>query len=419
MVQSNQGSTFVTFKNGVDETGATNRLRTLLAGSHAGATVDVHSSDAANSGWRSTSRGATPTISARRPIKSRGSCGAWAASPTSPIPSRRRGPEIAAQVDPARAQQYGLTPSLVVTQLQALLNGVTAAHTTIDNTPTDIVVQLTPGTLGSATDLAALPLSTGSGLVSLGQVATVRQTSGVVLITRHNQQLASIIGGSITSSDVGGVSNKIAQKLRTLKLPGDTVATLTGVSRQQSIAFSNVYNAMLIAVVLVFIVMVLAFRTLAAPLAILAALPVTLIGAAGGLAVGRQTLGLPALIGFLMLIGIVVTNAIVLMTRVQQFRAAGASTRAALLDAGVNRLRPILMTAVATIGALLPLGLGLAEGSLISQSLADAVIGGLVSSTLLTLVVVPVVYSLLVPDAPARPVAETPDAERTPVAATL
>ena len=419
VVQSNQGSTFITFKNGVDGTAATNRLRSLLTSSHPGATVDVHSSDAANSGLEIDITGSNPenirtaTHQVETVVRSVGGV----ASVADTLSAAR--PEIAAQVDPAKAQNYGLTPSLVVSQLQALLNGVTAGHTTIDNTPTDIVVQLTPGTLGSASDLAALPLSTGSGLVSLGQVATVRQTSGAVLITRHNQQLASVIGGSITSSDVGGVSNKIAQKLRTLKLPGDTVATLNGVSRQQSVAFSNVYTAMLIAVVLVFIVMVLAFRTLTAPLAILAALPVTLIGAAGGLAVGRQTLGLPALIGFLMLIGIVVTNAIVLMTRVQQFRATGASTRAALLDAGVNRLRPILMTAVATIGALVPLGLGLAEGSLISQSLADAVIGGLVSSTLLTLVVVPVVYSLLVPDAPARPAAETPDAERTPVAASV
>jgi multidrug efflux pump subunit AcrB len=123
-------------------------------------------------------------------------------------------------------------------------------------------------------------------------------------------------------------------------------------------------------------------------------------------------LGLPALIGFLMLIGIVVTNAIVLMTRVQQYREAGASTRAALIDAGVNRLRPILMTAVATIVALVPLSLGLAEGNLVSQSLADAVIGGLVSSTLLTLLVVPVAFSFLVPNVPLEPPLE---AEKEPM----
>ena len=149
------------------------------------------------------------------------------------------------------------------------------------------------------------------------------------------------------------------------------------------------------AVALVYIVMVLVFGSLLEPFAILFSLPLALIGALGGLVVTHRALGLPAMIGMLMLIGIVVTNAIVLIDLVNQLRSKGwAETKPCLL-AGRNRARPILMTAVATILALMPLALGFSEGSIIAAELGTVVIGGLLTSTLVTLVVVPVVYSLL------------------------
>ena len=158
---------------------------------------------------------------------------------------------------------------------------------------------------------------------------------------------------------------------------------------------SDMLMAMLVAVVAVYVVMVVAFGEGRAPLAILFSLPFALIGGLAGTLITGEPLSGSSLIGFLMLIGIVVTNAIVLVERVQQLIERGLSIREALVEAGGTRLRPILMTAIATICALVPLAAGMGGGSVISSGLAVVVIGGLTSSTLLTLVVVPVMYELL------------------------
>jgi HAE1 family hydrophobic/amphiphilic exporter-1 len=150
-----------------------------------------------------------------------------------------------------------------------------------------------------------------------------------------------------------------------------------------------------VAVIVVYIVMVASLGSLINPLIILASLPFATIGSFFALFITHREIGMPAMIGFLMLIGIVVTNAIVLITFVEQQRARGLPTREALIQSGRARARPILMTAVATIFALIPLSLGLNEGVLIAAELGTVVIGGLFTSTILTLLVIPVVYSLV------------------------
>jgi hydrophobic/amphiphilic exporter-1 (mainly G- bacteria), HAE1 family len=145
----------------------------------------------------------------------------------------------------------------------------------------------------------------------------------------------------------------------------------------------------------VYLILVITFGGGLAPFAILFSLPFTIIGALVGLLIAGETISISSMIGALMLIGIVVTNAIVLIDRVIHKENEGLSTREALLEAGATRLRPILMTAIATIGALFPLALGLEGSGLISKGLGVTVIGGLTSSTLLTLVVVPIVYEIL------------------------
>jgi len=160
-------------------------------------------------------------------------------------------------------------------------------------------------------------------------------------------------------------------------------------------SFANIGVALLAAVILVYLVMVIAFGSLVDPFIILFSIPLAAVGALVALYVTGRPLGLSSMIGVLMLVGIVVTNAIVLLDFVEQARARGARVREALLEAGRIRVRPILMTALATILALVPLSLGLNEGAIIAAELATVVIGGLISSTLLTLVVVPVIYSLI------------------------
>ncbi len=178
-------------------------------------------------------------------------------------------------------------------------------------------------------------------------------------------------------------------------IPAGVTVELAGVSQQQSEAFSGLFVSMGVAVLLVYVMLVLTFNSLITPFIILFSLPLALIGAFPALYLTDRPIGVSALIGFLMLIGIVVTNAIVLLDLVERLRRQGMGTRDALIHGGRTRVRPILMTAIATILALIPLAAGFNQGSIIAAELGTVVIGGLFSSTFLTLIVVPAVYLLV------------------------
>jgi multidrug efflux pump subunit AcrB len=236
--------------------------------------------------------------------------------------------------------------------------------------------------------------------VPLGAIADVRQVDAQGSITRIDQRPASSITAKIASANTGAVSAAVAKEIDALKTSGTIPPTvevrLSGVTQQMNEAFGNLFLSMAIAVLLVYVMMVLTFNSLIDPFVILFSLPLATVGAFPALFLSGRPIGISALIGFLMLIGIVVTNAIVLLDLVERLRQEhGMSTHDALVEGGRTRVRPILMTAIATILALIPLGLGLNEGSIIASELATVVIGGLFSSTFLTLVVVPVVYSLV------------------------
>jgi len=186
-------------------------------------------------------------------------------------------------------------------------------------------------------------------------------------------------------------------------------------SRQQREGFRDMLIALPVSVLIVYLIMVVTFGSLIHPFTILFSLPFALSGALAGLAVTGRPISLSSLIGMMMLIGIVTTNAIVLVDLVQQHRQRGVEAREALIRGGRTRVRPIVMTALATVIALIPLALGLTEGALIAEELATTVIGGLITSTVLTLIVVPVIYSLL--DGVASPRrAPPPPADASPAA---
>ncbi len=188
----------------------------------------------------------------------------------------------------------------------------------------------------------------------------------------------------------------MATVLADTTLPTGATATLGGVTKDQTDAFQQLGIALLAAILIVYIVMVATFRSLLQPLLLLVSIPFAATGAIALQVITGIPLGVPSLIGVLMLIGIVVTNAIVLIDLVNQYRRRGLDVREALVNGASRRLRPILMTALATIFALLPMAVGLTgTGGFISQPLALVVIGGLVSSTLLTLIVLPVLYFLV------------------------
>ncbi|NLX11453.1 MAG: efflux RND transporter permease subunit [Chloroflexi bacterium] len=199
----------------------------------------------------------------------------------------------------------------------------------------------------------------------------------------------------LETEDTLGLTQDAIAEVRKLDLPANVVVSEGFESQQQTEGFQQTFISMGIAVVIVYFVMLLTFGSLVHPITILFSLPLAAVGAAVGLAVTGRVLGLSSVVGLLMLVGIVVTNAIVLIDRVQTNRKMrGMGVEQALLDGGTTRLRPILMTAIATMVALLPLAIGLSEGAIIAAELGTVVIGGLFSSTLLTLLVVPVVYSL-------------------------
>jgi len=192
-----------------------------------------------------------------------------------------------------------------------------------------------------------------------------------------------------------GVTARAKSAVAGLDLPASLEITEGFETREQTKGFADMGRALAISIVVVYLVMALTFRSFVHPFTILFSLPLAVVGAALGLAVTDRVLGISAMIGLMMLVGVVVTNAIVLLERVQQNRRwRGMNAYDALIEGGRTRLRPIWMTALAAILALVPLALGLTEGALIAAELATVVIGGLLTSTLLTLLIVPVAYSL-------------------------
>jgi HAE1 family hydrophobic/amphiphilic exporter-1 len=298
-------------------------------------------------------------------------------------------------VDPNKALMDGTTTVGVQAEVHNALVGTTAGTVSLGGAPTDVILQL-DAKLSSLETLAKLPV--GAAKMPLGEIATVKSTDTQARISRVDESPASTISADTTSKDTGGVSIEIQKAIDKLqaagKLGGVTV-TLSGVTQEMNEAFSGLFFSMAVAVLLVYIVMVLVFDSLVDPLVIMFSLPLATIGAFPALFLTQRPIGISALIGFLMLIGIVVTNAIVLLDLVEQHRHRGMPMYDALIQGGRTRVRPILMTAIATILALIPLGLGLSEGEIIASELATVVIGGLFTSTFLTLIVIPVVYSLV------------------------
>ncbi len=311
-------------------------------------------------------------------------------------------PEIQVQVDPNKALFAGLTTAQIQGEIHNALVGTKAGTVSLATGPADVYLKLDVDGLSSIEALRLLPV--GTTRAPLSSVASVDLVQTQARITRVDQSPAATVTADATSKDTGAVSAKLQEVIDTLaaegKLSGVTV-TLSGVTEQMNEAFGGLFLSMAIAILLVYLVMVLVFDSLIDPLVIMFSLPLATIGAFPALFLTQRAIGISALIGFLMLIGIVVTNAIVLLDLVEQHRHRGMPMHEALMQGGRTRVRPILMTAIATILALMPLGLGLSGGTIIASELATVVIGGLFTSTFLTLIVVPVVYSL-VEDAKVR-----------------
>lgn len=300
------------------------------------------------------------------------------------------------KVDSDKAGEYGITAGQLAMMLNANIPDTTVSKVKEQSQTYDVVVKQKKETEWTQQKLEQTPIPTATGeAVTLSDIATLEKSTTPNKLIKEGGDYATTVTGKISGDDVGAVSQDVMKGLNKIEKPNDVKTSLGGTNEDISSAFTQLMYAMLAAILIVYLVLVLTFKGGLAPFTILFSLPYTVIGVVFALIITGETLSVPSMIGMLMLIGIVVTNAIVLIDRVINNEAAGMSMKDALLEAGGTRIRPILMTAIATIGALIPLLFGQDSSVLISKGLAATVIGGLLSSTLLTLIVVPVIYEVL------------------------
>jgi HAE1 family hydrophobic/amphiphilic exporter-1 len=299
-------------------------------------------------------------------------------------------PEVEVRVDPEKAAKAGLSPALVSASLGSLLGGATV--TTLGDTP--VVVGVPEDSVDSLDEVRGLPVGSGT---TIGDVAEVEEVGSPAAVSRVDGERAVTVTAQITSPDTQTVSTNAQKALSGVALPGNVVAQVGGENEDIDESFRNLFLSIIVALILVFLILVVFFGSLRIPMVILLAVPLTTVGAFGALFLTNTAISVPSLLGILLLIGIVVSNAILLVDFATKAQDHYETADEAILEAGRARLRPILMTAFATIFALMPLALGLSGGGngLISSSLAITVVGGLATSTFLTLLVVPVGYSIV------------------------
>lgn len=299
--------------------------------------------------------------------------------------------------DQEKLSSLGLTAGQLAMKLAPVRERPVLTEVKIEDKTYNVYIEADSKTYKSIKEIENETVTSPLGIeVPIKDVAKVEKGTTPDSITRIDGKMVVSVTADILSSDVGSASTNLETEVNELELPDGVSVQFGGVTEQINETFGQLGLAMLAAIAIVYFVLVVTFGGGLAPFAILFSLPFIVIGAIIGLLVTGETLNVSALMGVLMLIGIVVTNAIVLIDRVIHMEREGMSTREALLEAGATRLRPILMTALATIGALLPLVFGWeSSAGIISKGLGITVIGGLISSTLLTLVVVPIVYEFL------------------------
>nr|WP_255723406.1 efflux RND transporter permease subunit [Sporosarcina sp. ACRSL] len=294
--------------------------------------------------------------------------------------------------------QYGLTTGQIIMMLNPSRTQEVLTTIGKDRNELEVVVKQEqaeqPKSIDEMLD-QEVPTALGT-TIKLSEIVEVVEGSTFNTLARSKGQYYASVSGKLIDADVSKATSEVDKAIDELDLPKGVTVDTAGVAADMEEAFTQLGLAMLAAIAIVYFILVVTFREGVAPFAILFSLPFAVIGSFVGLLIAGETISVPVMMGLLMLIGIVVTNAIVLVDRIIRMERTGLKMRDAVLEAGATRLRPILMTAIATIGALIPLAMGTGGGGgLISKGLGITVIGGLISSTLLTLIVVPIVYEIL------------------------
>jgi HAE1 family hydrophobic/amphiphilic exporter-1 len=305
-------------------------------------------------------------------------------------------PEIQIRFDHERAARLGLRADQIADSVVRQVRGEVATRYTWRERRIDVLVRAQDDQRDSVERLGQLVVNPGSDRpVTLDAVAELSQVVGPADIRRVSQQRVAVVSATPADGDLGSAAEEASALIATMALPEGISVRVAGQSEEMQRAFRSLLVALALAVFLVYLVMASQFESLLHPMVILLTIPLALTGAIFALWVTGSSLSVVVFIGLIMLAGIVVNNAIVLVTRINQLRESGLERTAAIVEAGRARLRPIVMTTLTTTLGLIPLAIGLGEGSELRAPMAITVIGGLLISTLLTLVVIPVVYSLL------------------------
>ncbi len=305
-------------------------------------------------------------------------------------------PEVQIIFDRQRAASLGLTPNQISDRIVRSVRGDVATRFSRNDRKIDVLVRTPEDARSSLDDIRNLIVNPDSERpVTLAAVADVRIENGPTEIRRSGQERVAVVTANLASGDLGLAAHRIEGILASTPRQAGIVAKLAGQNKEMADSFASLQFALLLAVFLVYLVMASQFESLLHPFVILFSIPMAAVGAILALWLTGTTVSIVVFIGLIMLAGIVVNNAIILIDKINQLRASGLDKVTATVEAGANRLRPILMTTLTTVLGLLPLAIGLGEGAEMRAPMAITVIGGLLVSTLLTLLVIPSVYLLL------------------------
>lgn len=304
-------------------------------------------------------------------------------------------PEVQVKVNRANASQYGLTAAQISTALKGTISGTTATTYRYQGNEINVVISGDETLKSSISNLEQTPIPTASGIsVPLGEVATITMDRGPTTINRTNQTRNVNVTCQIMNRDVNSITKDIENKLKDYGMPEGYSYKFGGQSEEMMNSFSDLGMAMVLAVILVYMVLASQFESLLHPFTIILSLPMAFSGGLFGLFITGKNISVPAFLGAILLIGIVVSNAIVLVDYINKRRERGEGREEAIENAGPIRLRPILMTSLATVLGLVPMALGIGEGAEMMAPMAIVVVFGMILSTLSTLLLVPVIYTI-------------------------
>lgn len=302
-------------------------------------------------------------------------------------------PQAEIKVDPVKSNAVGLPPKQVIGTINTIMNGKNAATITMEGQDYDVYVEYPGETYQNLNAVLGMVLTTSSGReVPLLDIATVEYSASPQSISRHNSQYTVEIVAHTQMKNAAKINQKVVAAANQIELPQGVDHYMGGQAEQMAEEFKSIFSALGTAVFLVFMVMAIQFESTKFSLMVMISIPFSLIGAFGGLLATGTTISMTSLMGFIMLAGIVVNNAIVLIDYANQLREAGMDIQDALVESGCSRLRPILMTTLTTVLGMVPLAIGLGSNAETMRGMAMVIIGGLTASTVLTLVLIPTMY---------------------------